>query len=248
MSAKDENQQVSSAESSDDFLKRRDAARQQINAMDKDVLHDEPERQNFFNAVYENAKGDPAFVPWADLKAKEQLNQWLAENNGIKSSSTLTAMDVACGLGDNAESLAKAGYETTAFDLAEDAIDWAKKRFSNSKVHYQTADLFALPSKWHQAFDLVHECYTLQALPPEMLAKTSAAIASLVKPGSTLLVFTRIRADGADVSGPPWPLEESQLSTFKDLGFEMIHDHRFNFEKNHRFIPHAFMEWRKLKS
>lgn len=248
MSAKDETQQVSSVESSGDFAKRRDAARDKINAMDKDVLHDEPERQRFFNTVYENAKGDAAFVPWADLKAKQQLSQWLRENNGIKSSSTLTAIDVACGLGDNAEALAKAGYQTTAFDLAEDAIDWAKQRFPNSKVDYQAADLFALPSKWYQTFDLVHECYTLQALPPEMLAKTSAAIASLVKPGGTLLVFTRTRADGADVSGPPWPLEESQLSSFKNLEFELIKDHRFDFEKNDRFIPHAFMEWRKLIS
>lgn len=228
-----------------DFQKRRDEARQKINAMDKDVLHDAPERQGFFNAVYENAGGDPAFVPWADLKAKQQLDQWLEKNIGIKSSHPLKAMDVACGLGDNAEALANAGYQTTAFDLAADAIDWAKGRFPNSKVDYRTADLFNLPDQWHEAFDLVHECYTLQALPPHMVEKTAAAIACLVKPGGTLLVFTRTRPDGANVDGPPWPLEESTLGWFGHSGFELVGDHRFQNEKNGRSIPHAFMEWRR---
>ncbi len=91
-----------------------------------------PERQAFFNAVYEQAAGDAAFVPWADLKAKEQLNNGLRKMTESNPHPALTAMDVACGLGDNAEALARAGYATTAFDLAGDAIDWAKKRFPES--------------------------------------------------------------------------------------------------------------------
>jgi len=230
----------------DDFQDRRNEARQKINAMDKGVLHDEPERQSFFNAVYDQANGDPAFVPWADLKAKKQLDQWLADNNGIKNSSALTAIDIACGLGDNAEAMANAGYRTTAFDLANDAIAWARKRFPNSQVDYQTADLFNLPSEWNSGFDLVHECYTLQALPPELLEKTRAAIASLVKPGGTLLVFTRVRRNGADADGPPWPLEETEIEKFAKLGFELVLENRFSNEKNGRTIPHSFTQWKRL--
>lgn len=232
-----------------EFSKRRDEARGRINAMDRDVLHDEPERQQFFNTVYENAKGDAAFVPWADLKAKAQLEQWLAANAGIISSSNLSAMDVACGLGDNAEALASAGYQTTAFDLAADAIDWAKKRFPESRVDYHQADLFNLPDEWIGAFDLVHECYTLQALPPEMVERTATAIASLVKPGGTLLVFTRIRPDGTETDGPPWPLEERATRLFDGLGFSLVDQTRFTNQKQGpnglREIPHAFMEWCK---
>ena len=228
-----------------DFFKRRDSARDKINAMDKDVLHDEPERQQFFNSVYEQAAGDAAFVPWADMKAKEQLDQWLADKVGLNSSSSLKAIDVACGLGDNAEALANAGYETTAFDLAGDAIEWAKRRFPESAVTYRQADLFNLPEDWNDAFDLVHECYTLQALPPEMIGKTAAAIAALCKPGGTLLVFTRIRPDGAGAEGPPWPLEETATRLFADLGFDLVAETRFENEKRGREIPHTFMEWRK---
>jgi len=228
-----------------DFAQRREDARGRINAMDKDVLHDAPERQQFFNAVYAQASGDAAFVPWADLKAKDQLEQWLEKNGGITSSSTLTAMDVACGLGDNAEALASAGYDTTAFDLAADAIDWARKRFPQTAVSYTQADLFNLPEAWSGAFDLVHECYTLQALPPEMVGKTAAAIASLCKPGGTLLVFTRVRPDGTRTDGPPWPLEETATKIFADLGFELVNETRFENEKRGQSIPHVFAEWKK---
>lgn len=227
------------------FLERRAAARDEINAMDKSALHDQPERQAFFNAVYERAGGDAAFVPWADLKAKDKLVQWLEENPGITSSTALTAIDVACGLGDNAEAIAAAGYQTTAFDLAADAIDWAKRRFPDTPVDYRQADLFNLPEEWINAFDLVHECYTLQALPPQMLAQTADAIASLVKPGGTLLVFTRTRPDDAPVDGPPWPLEESSVEGFHQKGFTKISEERFENRKNDRIIPHTFTCWRK---
>lgn len=231
------------------FQKRRDEAREKINAMDEGALHDEAERQAFFNAVYQQAAGDAAFVPWADLKEKDQLKQWLEENSGIKSSPALTAMDVACGLGDNAEALARAGYATTAFDLAADAIEWAKKRFPESTVSYHQADLFDLPQDWLGAFDLVHECYTLQALAPGRVERTAAAIASLVKPGGTLLVFTRIRPDGAEADGPPWPLEESATRIFEKLGLVLVNENRFENERRGpagtRVIPHTFMEWKK---
>ena len=227
-------------------MKRRAAARARINALDKSISHNQSERQEFFNAVYAQANGDAAYVPWADLEAKEKLNQWLKDNNGFNLSKRLKAIDVACGLGDNAEAMAGAGYETTAFDLAVDAIDWAKARFPQSKIDYRQADLFQLPEEWIGQFDLVHECYTLQALQPDTLGKTASAIASLVKPGGRLLVFTRTRKNGGTVEGPPWPLEEDKLEMFYELGFELVSDERFENRKNDRVVPHAFMQWNKL--
>lgn len=239
------------AADSDDpaFLERREAAKADINALDHGKVHDEPERKAFFNDVYARAEGDAAFVPWADMKAKDQLVQWLEKNPGISSAKTSSgipgAIDIACGLGDNAEAMAAAGYETTAFDLSADATAWAKKRFPGSPVNYRQADLFAPPEEWLGNFDLVHECFTLQALPPEMLEKTAAAVAALVAPGGDLLVYTRWRPDGAPVDGPPWPLEESRLDCFAPLGFERASETRFTVERPGRTIPHAFSHWRR---
>ncbi|MFZ2100767.1 MAG: class I SAM-dependent methyltransferase [Oricola sp.] len=201
-----------------------------------------PERYEFFKDIYRRAEGDSGMVPWADLAAKATLHEWLVKHPG---DGNMTAIDVACGLGDNAEALAHAGYITSAFDLSPHAVDWARKRFPDSRVHYEAADLFALPERWMAAFDLVNECYTLQSMPPEMLDRTAKAVASLVKPGGTLLVYARCRDDGAEASGPPWPLEKSRVRVFAGLGFELVSEEFFPVYKPGRQVPHCFAVWRK---
>jgi SAM-dependent methyltransferase len=223
------------------FEDRRQAARDRMQEIEAKTGKDSDARGAFFNAVYEQAEGDAAAVPWADLAPKEQLIQWLDANGGLD----LSALDIACGLGDNAEAVAAAGYRTTAFDLAEDAIAWARKRFPDSKVDYRRADLFHPPEEWFGAFDVVNECYTLQALPPEMLEQTAAAIAGFVAPYGRLLVYTRTRPNGTFVDGPPWPLEEGSLRVFERYGFAKESETRFTIDRSDRVIPHSFAVWRK---
>ena len=55
------------------------------------------------------------------------------------------ALDVGCGLGDNAAALARAGFEVTAFDISPTAIDWAKARFSSEDINWLAADLLDPP-------------------------------------------------------------------------------------------------------
>lgn len=225
----------------EDFRRRREEARRIVNQIDAQSVHEAPERADFFNAVYERARGDAAFVPWADLKPKTQLVEWLAGNPG----NGRNAIDIACGLGDNAEALAAAGYATTGFDLSAGAIDWARERFPDSAVDYRVADLLEPPADWIGGFDLVHECYTIQAVPPQMLDRMVPAVAALVAPGGTLLVYTRIRPDDAEADGPPWPLRESDALRFAGLGFELVRREAFENHRHDRVAPHWFCEWRK---
>jgi len=224
-----------------DFAARRAKAREEVNKLDRDTIHSEPERGAFFNTVYDRANDDAAQIPWADLAPKPHIETWLKANPGDGQ----TALDIACGLGDNAEAIAAAGYNTTAFDLSQTAIDWANKRFVNSSVKYLAASLFEPSVEWSAGFDLVNECYTLQALPPQMLDKTANAIAQLVKPGGTLLVYSRMRHNIEEPDGPPWPLHESDLLRFADLGFSLIKDERFEIIRGDRKIPHQFAHWHK---
>ena len=193
----------------DDFAARRAAARQRLDAIDpaKSGKLDDPYRRDWFRAVYDLADGDEAAVPWADKAAHPLLRDWL-DSRPI---SNLRALDVGCGLGDNAEALAAAGAQTTAFDLSEDAISWAKRRFPQSRVDYRAADLFSPPAEWRQAFDFVHECYTLQALPNRLLPEAGGALASFLKPGGRLLVIARSRPNPAAPDGPPWPLARGDI-------------------------------------
>ncbi|MEM7067854.1 MAG: class I SAM-dependent methyltransferase [Pseudomonadota bacterium] len=230
-----------SSDRDSEFAVRREKAKLEINRMDADVVHENPEREAFFEAVYENAGGDAAAVPWADLAAKHKLSDWLAANSDFGGS----AIDVGCGLGDNAEALAEAGYETVAFDFSPKAIQWAEKRFPESKVSYQVADLFNLPKEWLGKFDLIHECYTLQSIPSETLVNSVPAIASLLATDGRLLVYTRVRPDGSSVEGPPWPLEEKTAMSFERFGLELASCERFTLDRPDKSIAHLFCEWRR---
>jgi SAM-dependent methyltransferase len=200
------------------FAERRDAARDRLDALFGAKGGDRDDRASWFEAVYETAGDDPAAVPWADLAPKAALLEWLSDNPGEGA----RALDVGCGLGDNAEALAEAGYDTTGFDLSEKAVEWARQRFPGSSVRYTAADLFTPPADWVGGFDLVHECYTVQALHGDLREASYQALADLVKPGGRLLVITRSRADGAETSGPPWPLSPSELAEFERAGLRLI--------------------------
>lgn len=226
----------------DEFAARRAALHDRINAIDGAQGASLSDRRMFFDAVYERAAGDAAEVPWADMKPKDRLDAWLASNPGRGR----RAIDVACGLGDNAEAIAAAGWRTTAFDLSSRAIGWALERFPQSPVDYRIADLSALPPEWSGAFDMVHECYTIQSVPGELRVLFAIAIASLVAPGGSLLVYARTRPDEQPTAGPPWPLSPRESGVFAEMGFRRVAAEQFDQVRPDRVIPHLFAVWERV--
>lgn len=209
---------------SPDFAARRAEARKRLDALDPAMQAStqpgDPLRRSWFEAVYALAEGDPARVPWANLAPHPLTQDWVAAH--AEELAALRVLDVGCGLGDNAECFAKAGAKVTAFDLVEAAAAWAKQRFPESKVTYVRGDLFALPEAWRQNFDLVHECYTLQALSPALLPRALAALRSLLAPGGKLLIIARARDEAAEMKGPPWPLPPSLFGEAKWQGLAAL--------------------------
>ena len=165
-----------------------------------------------FESIYTQAQGDRARVPWDDGKANPALINWL---NAIAPSIVRCGSRVivpGCGLGDDAVDLLHRGYEVTAFDLSETAIDWAKRNDPSHEDCYHVADLFNTLGKWRHRFDLVIEINTVQSLPPSMRETTLAALKELMSPhGHMLMICKGLDETEPCPDGPPWPLRESEL-------------------------------------
>ncbi|MEH2247582.1 class I SAM-dependent methyltransferase [Nostoc sp.] len=174
----------------------------------------------WFEVLYAEAKGDTAKIPWAKLTSHPYLQDWLTNHQPLVSGQK--ALVIGCGLGDDAEALAHLGFEVTAFDISQSAIAWCKQRFPNSAVNYLVADLLAIPSQWHQAFDFVFECRNIQALPLNVRSWVISSVASFIATGGTLLLITRVQDEEAEPNGPPWPLSESELKQFDSLGLQQV--------------------------
>jgi SAM-dependent methyltransferase len=125
---------------------------------------------------------------------------------------------VGCGLGDDAEALASAGFEVTAFDISPTAIEAARQRFPRSGVDYVVADVLQPPPAWTAAFDLIVELFTLQVLPPEPRHAAIRSMTGLLGPGGRIFLLCRAR-EASDPAGElPWPLTREELGLFEAEG------------------------------
>ncbi|HWH95240.1 MAG TPA: methyltransferase domain-containing protein [Baekduia sp.] len=179
----------------------------------------------WFEPLYAAAAETDGAPPWTSDQPRALLRQWI-EERGVEAAAT-TAVVVGCGLGADAEYIASLGFATTAFDVSPTAIRIAREQHPGTTVDYGVADLFALPAAWRRAFDLVVECWTVQALPDPPRGQAIAAISDLVAPGGTLIVVALARDDGApdDLaadSGPPWPQPRAAIEAFATDGVELV--------------------------
>lgn len=175
---------------------------------------------DWFEVLYANAQGDESLISWADMEANPNLTAW-AEREKLAGAGK-RALVIGCGLGDDAEYLARLGFNVTAFDIAPTAIDWCKSRFTGSPVQYQTWDVLKLPESWQGSFDFIFEAYTLQVLPAELRVQAMEQIASCLAPGGTLLVIARGRELHEDTGAMPWPLTREELEKFQSLGLKEV--------------------------
>jgi 2-polyprenyl-3-methyl-5-hydroxy-6-metoxy-1,4-benzoquinol methylase len=181
----------------------------------------------WFEALYREAEAGKSVVPWVDLCPNPYLiGFWKAHPQPTAGKSALV---VGCALGDDAELLASWGFQTTAFDISETAIRGARKRYPNSTVKYQAANLLDPPSDWRRQFDFMFEANTLQVLPAALRPRAIKNISSFLSQGGLLLVVARGRQPSDPEGQMPWPLTRKELSAFtthglKELSFEVVPD------------------------
>lgn len=196
-----------------------------LRARVRQLAAESPDGMSWFEDLYAAAQGDLSQIPWADRRPNKNLVSWLERERpsprGV-AGRPLKTLVVGCGLGEDAELLARWQFDVRAFDLSPTAIHWCKRRFPNSRVRYEQADLFSPPAAWIQGFDFVFEAYTVQPLPMTMRQAALEAVANLVAPGGKLLLVTRARDEGEETDGPPWPLTMDDLRVVADAGLTML--------------------------
>lgn len=175
----------------------------------------------WFEELYRGAEGNSDAIPWAHLTPNSLLVEWMTQNQARGDGKR--ALVVGCGLGDDAEALARSGFAVTAFDISPEAIAWCQRRFPDSPVRYTVADALALPNEWSAGFDLVVEIYTLQSLPQEVLREQVAEnLVRCVAPDGSLLVICGGRDPGDERGTMPWPLTRTELAVFERLGLRVV--------------------------
>ncbi|MEU7744052.1 class I SAM-dependent methyltransferase [Nonomuraea sp. NPDC049158] len=170
----------------------------------------------WFERLYAESAMGEAIVPWDSQTPHPLLVEWLP--TALGSGVGRRVLVVGCGLGDDAEYVARFGYDTVAFDVSESAVRLAQERFPDSTVDYRAADLLASLTEWRHAFDLVVEIMTVQALPEHLHARAIDSVSGFVGPGGTLLVIASAREEGGPVFAPPWPLTPSEIASFASEG------------------------------
>lgn len=175
----------------------------------------------WFERLYAEAEQGEAVVPWDRGAPHRMLLEWARahelEGGGRR------ALVVGCGPGHDAEYVAGLGFDTVAFDVAATAVHVARRHFRESQVRYLTADLLGPPAHWREAFDLVVESYTVQALPRPFRRRAITHVRQMVAPGGTLIVIAAARdeEDGSE-EGPPWPLTRGEIDAFATGGLRPV--------------------------
>jgi SAM-dependent methyltransferase len=174
----------------------------------------------WFERLYLVAEDGEVPVPWDRESPHQLLVEWARvrelDGRGRR------ALVVGCGLGRDAEYLAGFGFDTTAFDISETAVEVARRRHPDSAVRYVAADLFDPPHDWREGFDLVVESMTVQALPDSHRLNAIVHVGQMVGPGGTLIVIAAAREKRDPVDPPPWPLTRAEIDAFATDGLAPV--------------------------
>jgi SAM-dependent methyltransferase len=179
------------------------------------------QRREFFDELYVAAGGGGEPVPW-DRGGDPQplLAGWAAEHE--VTGTGRRAVVVGCGLGGDAEFLARLGFAAVGFDFSPPAVEAARRLNPGSVVDYEVADLLALPDSCFGGYDLVLESLTVQSLPRSVRPRCVAAVRSLAAPGGTVLVIAGQQAHWAEAPTGPWPLSRAEVESFGGDGFTLV--------------------------
>jgi cyclopropane fatty-acyl-phospholipid synthase-like methyltransferase len=134
----------------------------------------------------------------------------------LKSTSPGRALDLGCGTGTNAITMAQFGWEVTAVDFSSRAINAARRKVRSISANIELIqDDVAQLKKIQGSFDLILDigCFHTLTLPSQERYRQN--IEKFLRPGGTFLLYTHIERIGLDNS--PLLSKEMICQFFQDV-------------------------------
>lgn len=101
------------------------------------------------------------------------------------------ALDIGCGTGDHAVNLARRGWDVTAVDVVQRALDTGadKAAAAGVSVRYVRADVTDMAAQLDGPFDFLLDVGCFHGLKPHRRPAYVAQVDAVSRPGSTLLML-----------------------------------------------------------
>jgi SAM-dependent methyltransferase len=133
--------------------------------------------------------------PWDTGVSPPELLDFIARNPSTGPGQVRRALDLGCGSGTNALTLARAGWQVTGVDFVPRAIRIARRkaRNANLRAEFLVADVTRLP-RFAAPFDLALDIGCFHSL-GERKADYLSQLEGLLAPGGTWLVYAFFNPD-----------------------------------------------------
>lgn len=160
-------------------------------------------------SAYQQIKSK-GFVGWGNAKNLAELgdaktNEYLKQKieNYFANANQKTALDLGCGTGTTAFTLARHGFQTTGIDISETAIEIGRDlaRQQNLKIRFVTGDVLDLKAIG-QKFDFIYDSHFLHCIVlEEDRRKVFEEVKSILSPNGIFILDTmvmpRVHTDAA---------------------------------------------------
>ncbi len=167
-------------------------------------------------------------TPWDKGRAAPPLLEWLQETSHRFAGEVLVP---GCGFGHDVRAIAATGQarQVVGLDLSGAALARARQFPAAGAETYTEADLFVLPSAWHNRFDWVFEHTCFCAIEPGRRTDYVKAVADALHAGGHLLAIFYLHPwSGGEQrppgGGPPFGTTVPELDTLFAGQFRLVNE------------------------
>ena len=154
-------------------------------------------------------------TPWDAGRVPAALQRFVARHTGRG-----RVLVPGCGTGYEVRELANAGFDVTAIDFSEAALEAARRELGPLAHLVHFGDFFRFEPDT-PPFDAIYERAFLCALPRRVWIDWAKRVAELLRPGG--LLFGNFFFD-SNLKGPPFGIGEAELDALLAADFERIED------------------------